>query len=227
MKRFSNNNLQDSFEGSKNSFKLNVAKARKDRHTSNILVSCERPKKINSLNSLSSDYSAIKEMVDKVINEHEIPMPPTKEGLRKLCEILNLAVSPVKIIDCMIFCKSAAKKPAGRKDLATGLMIEADWVYDTTKLVQWFQINIRTFRHLDESRIDKHWREEVEENVSAAHRTMRATAWKPHPQAYMRGRTGTGGTHINKIVKSRNGRLSTAFQEYGIGAETMASSFEN
>ena len=28
--------------------------------------------------------------------------------------------------------------------------------------------------------------------------------WKPHPKAYIRRGTGTGGVHFNKILRSRD-----------------------
>jgi hypothetical protein len=69
--------------------------------------------------------------------------------------------------------------------------------------------------------------------MSVAQQTMTNSAWLPHPKAYIRGKTGTGGTHVNRIIKNKefkyhgNGRTaSSAFQEYGIQAETMATSFD-
>ena len=114
----------------------------------------------------------------------------------------------------MVFCKSAAKKPKNlkkKKDLKTGVEIEDEWVYDTTKLIQWFHLNIRTFKHLDDGIVDKNWMEEVTENVSMAHNTMVASSWLPHPKAYIRGRTGTGGSHVNRIIKTKGTHLSSAF----------------
>ena len=114
----------------------------------------------------------------------------------------------------MVFCKIAAKKPKNlkkRKDLKTGVEIEDEWVYDTTKLIQWFHLNIRTFKHLDEGKVDKNWMEEVTENVSQAHNTLVASSWLPHPKAYIRGNTGTGGTHVSRIIKAKNNNLSSAW----------------
>lgn len=124
-----------------------------------------------SLNSLSYDFRSLKTLVDKTIKEENILVPPTKESLGKLFVALNLMVSPVKVIDCLVFCKSAAKRPkhVKKKDPKTGAEIEDEWVYETTKLIQWFHLNVRTFKHLDESKVDKTWMEDVTENVSQAH----------------------------------------------------------
>jgi len=120
------------------------------------------------LNSLSYDFRSLKTLIDKTIKEENIVVPPTKESLAKLFVALNLMVSPVKVIDCLVFCKSAAKRPkvVKRKDPKTGAEIEDEWVYETTKLIQWFHLNVRTFKHLDESKVDKNWMEDVTENVS-------------------------------------------------------------
>lgn len=168
-------------------------------------------------------------MVDKTIKDHDIAVPPTKDSLAKLFVAINLAVSPVRIIDCLVFIKPASKKPKTlkkRKDPKTGVEIEEEWIYDTTKLIQWFHLNVRTFKHLDESKADKTWMEGIHENTAQAQTKLVASSWLPHPKAYMRGRTGTGGTHVSRIIKSRGAARSSAFQEYGIQAETMASTYD-
>lgn len=71
--------------------------------------------------------------------------------------------------------------------------------------------------------------QELSQNMSVAQKTLIASAWMPHPKAYIRRKTGTGGTHVNRIIKNKaNSRVtaSSAFQEYGIQAETMASTFD-
>ena len=60
--------------------------------------------------------------------------------------------------------------------------------------------------------------------MSVAQQTLIPSARVPNPKAYIRGKTGTGGTHVNRIIKNKefkyqgsNGRTaSSAFQEYGI-----------
>ena len=208
---------------------LNIDKARRYADNNYLSsMSVDKHRDLTSMNSLSYDYRSLKALVDKTIKDENITVPPTKESLNKLFMVLNLNVSPVKVIDCLVFCKSAAKKPKSlkkKKDPKTGVEVEEEWVYDTTKLIQWFHLNVRTFKHLDETKVDKNWMNDVTENASQAHQTMVAASWLPHPKAFMRGRTGTGGTHVNRIIKSKSGKRSTAFQEYGIQAETMASTY--
>ena len=95
-------------------------------------------------------------------------MPPTKESLAKLFALINLKVSPVKVIDCLVYIKSAANRPKKIKDPKTGKEIEQEWIYDMTKLVTWLHINIRTFQHLDTSKVEKNWKDEVTECMSVA-----------------------------------------------------------
>lgn len=92
-------------------------------------------------------------MITKTLRDHPIILPPTKESLAKLFTNLNLLVSPVKLIDCLVFIKTAANKPENpvkKKDPNTGKTLEEEWSYDPTKLITWFHLNIRTFKHIDE-----------------------------------------------------------------------------
>ena len=73
-------------------------------------------------------------------------MPPTKLSLKKLFVLMNLDVSPVKLLDCLVFCRG--------KKMEASLEPED---YDSSKLVQWFVMNIRTFKHLDYKKIDSEW----------------------------------------------------------------------
>ena len=118
-------------------------------------------------------------------------MPPTKLSLKKLFVLMNLDVSPVKLLDCLVFCRG--------KKMEASLEPED---YDSSKLVQWFVMNIRTFKHLDYKKIDSEWAQDYQRNQLLAAEAMTNASWKPHPKAYMRGRSGTGGTHINRIIKS-------------------------
>ena len=97
----------------------------------------------NSCNSLPFEPDEIRSLISKKIKEINMPMPPTKVGLRKLFDILNLDVSPVKLLDCMLMCR-------GKKMEAS---IEPE-DYDCTKLVNWFVLNIRTLKHKDTRSID-------------------------------------------------------------------------
>mgnify|MGYP006996129264 CR=1 FL=1 len=55
--------------------------------------------------------------------------------------------------------------------------------------------------------------------------------WRPHPKAYIRRGTGTGGIHYNKILRSRDEKTQTtnstmAFPEYGMAASNVASAYD-
>ena len=128
-------------------------------------------------------------------------MPPTKQSLLKLFEVLNLKVSPVRVIDCLVYCKDAQKPKVTRRKDKNGKEIIEESQYDTSKLIQWLHLNIRTFEHLDKSKVDEEWKQEVNDHKSVAKDTLMPMAWKPHPKAYIRRHTGTGGSHINRIVK--------------------------
>lgn len=98
----------------------------------------ERHHSENSCNSLPFEAAEIRSLVSKKIRDNMLPMPPTKASLKKLFDLLNLDVSPVKILDCMLMCR-------GKKMEAS---IEPE-DYDCTKLVNWLVLNIRTLKHKD------------------------------------------------------------------------------
>ena len=75
-------------------------------------------------------------------------MPPTREGLRRLFEAMNLDVSPVKCIDCMVYTRGKKMENSNPDD------------FDMKRLVQWFMLNLRTFKHADEGTVDREWRED-------------------------------------------------------------------
>jgi len=118
-------------------------------------------------------------------------MPPTKAGLQKLFVLMNLDVSPGKLLDCLVYCRG--------KKLEQSIEPED---YDSSKLVQWFVMNIRTLKHLDLKKVDPGWVEDYYNNLSLAQESIRGAPWKPHPKAYIRRGTGTGGSHLNHIIKS-------------------------
>jgi hypothetical protein len=55
--------------------------------------------------------------------------------------------------------------------------------------------------------------------------------WKPHPKAFIRRGTGTGGVHYNKVLTNKDEMTQNtdlnAFPGYGIAANNMASSFDH
>jgi hypothetical protein len=157
-------------------------------------------------------------------------MPPTRDGLRRLFEAMNLEVSPIRCIDCLVYCRGKKMEHSNPDD------------FDMKRLVQWFMLNLRTFKHADESAADRDWREDTKARGQLARSSLPAPPWKPHPSAFMRGHTGSGGRHLSRILKSRGLRVEkhaccndvevvqetapSAFQEYGIGAPTMASTYD-
>ena len=55
--------------------------------------------------------------------------------------------------------------------------------------------------------------------------------WRPHPKAYIRRGTGTGGIDYNKILRSRDDKTQTtnstmAVPEYGMAASNVASAYD-
>ena len=92
----------------------------------------------NSCNSLSFHVVAIEGMINKAIREdNSIPMQPTKKGLDKLFQKLNLYVPTLKIVDCLVYCRGKAMEDAPPED------------FEMEKLVGWFELNLRTLKHLD------------------------------------------------------------------------------
>mmetsp|Transcript_2782 Transcript_2782/g.4363 ORF Transcript_2782/g.4363 Transcript_2782/m.4363 type:complete len:116 (-) Transcript_2782:180-527(-) len=114
-------------------------------------------------------------MVDYYIKEHELHLPPTKQTLVKLFDLLNLDVSPVKVIDCLVYCR-------GKK------MDEADpEEFQMNSLYEWFMINLRTLKHLSLDRVDKEWIYETKKNNYFISKEQNRPLWQPHPKAYIRG----------------------------------------
>ena len=81
-------------------------------------------------------------MINKAIREdNSIPMPPTKKGLDTLFKKLNLYVPTLKIVDCLVYTRGKAMEDAPPED------------FEMEKLVTWFEMNLRTLKHLDSKSI--------------------------------------------------------------------------
>lgn len=136
----------DDSRGGNKSLKINLQKAKMRQSGAETAYGSmfggskkqERHHSENSCNSLPFEAAEIRSLVSKKIRDNMLPMPPTKASLKKLFELLNLEVSPVKILDCMLMCR-------GKKMEAS---IEPE-DYDCTKLVNWLVLNIRTLKHKD------------------------------------------------------------------------------
>ena len=103
----------------------------------------------DSRNSLNFDPTAVEGLIQKCIRSESIAMPPTRDGLRRLFEAMNLDVSPVKCLDCMVYCRGKKMENSNPDD------------FDMKRLVQWFMLNLRTFKHADEAAADRDWREDA------------------------------------------------------------------
>ena len=86
-------------------------------------------------------------MINKAIREDAlIPMPPTKKGLNRLFQKLNLYVPTLKIVDCLVYCRGKAMEDGNPDD------------FEMEKLVSWFELNLRTLKHLSNKGVaDKQW----------------------------------------------------------------------
>lgn len=163
----------------------------------------------DSCNSLPFDHVALEGLIRKNIREYSIPMPPTREGLEKLFVCLNVAVSIRKCIDCVVYCRGKKMELANQDE------------FDFQRLLKWFMLNIRTFKHLNEEIVDKEWIEETKYKEIRDKKSLVAPSWKPHPQAFIRRGTGTGGQHYSRILKSRGLKVSDS--QFGI--ETASKAF--
>ena len=77
-----------------------------------------------------------------------IKMPPTREGFAQLCKMMNLKISPTKILDALLFIRGPQMEDSNPDE------------FDFDKVVQWFLINIKTMKHLDLSKVDPDWIQE-------------------------------------------------------------------
>ena len=94
------------------------------------------------------DPTAVEGAVNKAIREGSIAMPPTREGLKKLFKALNLDVPPVKRIDCLVYCRGKRMEYSNPDD------------FNIQRLMKWFLMNIRTFKHISNKDIDPEWLED-------------------------------------------------------------------
>lgn len=119
---------------------------------------------VNSLNCLPYDFSTLKKLITKTVQESEenartmsnqnkgkfannkpIAWPPTRHSLKLLFEALNLFVAPTKLIDALIYSRG----PKMEEEPAEN--------FDLDKLVQWFLLNLKTLKHIDYKYADPEW----------------------------------------------------------------------
>lgn len=132
---------------------------------------------------------AIEGAINKAMrDDNKIKMPPTKDSLKRLFYALNLFVPTVKQLDCLVYCRGKKMEQAPERD------------FDMKKLIGWFELNLRTFKHLDNKKVDKQWLAENEMKTEYHRRSLPPTDFKSNPQAFIRRGTGTGGHHVNRII---------------------------
>lgn len=97
---------------------------------------------LDSMNSLDYSEQSIRLMLNKKIKELKLEMPPTRDGLARLFEAINLYATTVTCIDCLLFCRGHKLEKSNPED------------FNIDKLIQWFTLNIRTLKHISYEGID-------------------------------------------------------------------------
>ena len=149
-------------------------------------------------------------------------MPPTRANLAALFKAVNLRVPPTRLLDCLIFCRGKQMEEADPEEFQMG------------KLVQWFLLNLRTLSHISlrkENVADQDWLEENQRASLLQNYAAMPQPWRPHPKAFIRRGTGTGGMHYNQILRCKDDKRQTthaqAFPEYGLAATAVAGAFDH
>ena len=103
-----------------------------------------------SLNSYAYNEPSVRQLVNSKIQSCKLTMPPNRETMLKLFLALNLTVTPVKCIDCLLFIIGPKLENSDPEE------------YDPEKLITWFMLNIRNLKHINLKEVDKDW---VDENI--------------------------------------------------------------
>ena len=171
---------------------------------------------MDSMNSLDYSEASIRLMLSKKIKELKLEMPPTRDGLARLFEALNLYATTVTCIDCLLFCRGHKLEKSNPDD------------FNIDKMIQWFSLNIRTLKHINYEGVDPEWVEEYLAKEEMQKNTLPLPPLRPHPQFYLKKHSGTGGVQQNRIITmSTSGQnvKPAAFEKYGMFATQMAQSF--
>jgi hypothetical protein len=78
---------------------------------------------IGSLNSERYNYASLNNKINRLITESqyrdpsgamrpEIKMPITRENMKILCSAMNLRITPIKIIDAVLYCRGPKMEKA-------------------------------------------------------------------------------------------------------------------
>lgn len=120
-------------------------------------------------------------------------MPPTRETLKKLFFALNLQVTPVKTIDCLLYIRGPKLENSDPEE------------FDFEKLIQWFMMNIRNLKHINLKEVDRDW---VEENIVQADYnslSLPLPPQRPDPEDYLKKGSGNGGFSLNRVLHASDG----------------------
>lgn len=120
-------------------------------------------------------------------------MPPNRESLLKLFLALNLQVTPIKCIDCLLFIRGPKLENSDPEE------------YEPEKLVTWFMLNIRNLKHINLKEVDKDW---VEENIVQADYnslSLPLPPQRPDPEDFLKKGTGNGGFTLNRVLQASDG----------------------
>ena len=97
------------------------------------------------MNSLAFSPVAIEGMINKTIRddrEKRIVMPPTKVTLNLLFKKLNLYVPSLKVMECLVHCRGKNMEEEPPEN------------FHMSMLVEWFEMNLRSLKHIDEMKVD-------------------------------------------------------------------------
>ena len=107
-------------------------------------------------------------MLKKIYKDHANLSPINRKTLTKLFDLLNLAISPVKLIECSLYVtnkrdpsketeipkfpnttKVTPKAPLLKKRTTNDIVPEDPITKDVQHLCEWFQMNLRSLAHKD------------------------------------------------------------------------------
>ena len=129
----------------------------------------------NSCNSYAYDSESISKILRKTYKEHVNLTPINRKSLARLFDVLNLAISPVKLLECSLFINNkiepekhnseALKFPNTTKVTPRAPLIKKTsrstkkeevtddrFANDIAHLIEWFNINLRSLNHKDLSK---------------------------------------------------------------------------
>ena len=142
-------------------------------------------------------------------------MPPNREGMLKLFLALNLQVTPVKCIDCLLFIRGPKLENSDPEE------------YDSEKLITWFMLNIRNLKHINLKEVDPDWVDDYIRQMNQNSQSIPLPLQRPDPEEFLKKYTGNGGNTVSRVLQLSDGQSTapTAFEGYGINAVNMATNY--